>query len=145
MAETSVQSPRALVEQLFRELPARDPDAFVSLLAPDAVFEIPFTIPGMPDRLEGREAIRAHLAQRWSGLSGIEIHAVHPQVYETTDPGLILVENDVDMTWPGTGRARVRTSVNVVRVREGKVVLFRDYMNTARLARLTAGSPSSDA
>ncbi|MFJ1458756.1 nuclear transport factor 2 family protein [Nocardia sp. N2S4-5] len=136
MTETSVQSPRALVEKLFQQLPARDADAFVALLAPDAIFEIPFTIPGLPDRLEGREAIREHLAQRWSGLSGIEVHAIHPEVYETTDPELLLVENEVDMTVPGAGRARVRTSVNVVRVRDGQVVLFRDYMDTARLTRL---------
>ncbi|BCK52538.1 nuclear transport factor 2 family protein [Nocardia wallacei] len=137
MTEISVRSPRALVEGLFQQLPARDADAFVALLAPDAVFEIPFTIPGLPDRLEGREAIREHLAQRWSGLSGIEVHAVRPEVYETTDPELLLVENEVDMTVPGAGRARVRTSVNVVRVRDGEVVLFRDYMDTARLTRLT--------
>ncbi|MEU6186929.1 nuclear transport factor 2 family protein [Nocardia sp. NPDC047038] len=137
-ADSSVRSPRELVERLFGELPARDPDAFVALLAPDAVFEIPFAIPGHPTHLEGREAIREHLAQRWSGLSGIEVHAIHPQVYETTDPEVLLVENEVDMTIPGSGRARRRTSVNVVRVRDGQVVLFRDYMDTARFARLAA-------
>lgn len=136
MVETSVESPRELVERLFRELPARDADAFVELLATDAVFEIPFVIPGMPTRLVGREEIRAHLAQRWSGISGIEVHGIHPQVYETDDPEVVFVENEVDMTVPGAARARVRTSVNVVRVRDGKVALFRDYMDTARFNRL---------
>ncbi|BDT92971.1 MULTISPECIES: nuclear transport factor 2 family protein [Nocardia] len=138
-AGSSVRDPRELVERLFGGLPARDADAFVALLAPDAIFEIPFTVPGFPTRLEGREAIREHLAQRWSGLSGIEVHAIHPQVYETDDPEVLLVENEVDMTVPGSGRARVRTSVNVVHVRDGRVVLFRDYMDTARFARLAAG------
>ncbi|WP_327094444.1 SgcJ/EcaC family oxidoreductase [Nocardia vinacea] len=136
MVETSVESPRELVERMFRELPARDADAFVELLAPDAVFEIPFVIPGMPTRLVGRAEIRAHLAQRWSGISRIEVHGIYPQVYETVDPELVFVENEVDMTVPGAERARVRTSVNVVRVRDGKVTLFRDYMDTARFARL---------
>lgn len=136
MVETSVKTPRELVEQMFHELPARDADAFVALLAPDAVFEIPFVIPGMPTRLVGRDEIRAHLAQRWSGISGIEVHGIYPEVYETTDPEVVLVENEVDMTVPGAERARVRTSVNVVRVRDGKVVLFRDYMDTARFARI---------
>ncbi|WP_063046390.1 nuclear transport factor 2 family protein [Nocardia pseudovaccinii] len=136
MVETSVESPRELVERLFRELPARDADAFVELLAPDAVFEIPFVIPGMPNRLVGREEIRAHLAQRWSGISRIEVHGIYPQVYETADPEVVFVENEVDMTVPGAERARVRTSVNVVRVRDGKITLFRDYMDTARFARL---------
>lgn len=138
VAASAQESPRQLVERLFDELPARDADAFVAALAPDAVFEIPFTVPGMPTRLEGREAIREHLAQRWSGLSGIEVHGIYPQVYETGDPGVFLVENEVDVTYPGGERARVRTSVNVIHVRDGKVVLFRDYMDTARFARLSA-------
>ncbi|WP_406235506.1 nuclear transport factor 2 family protein [Nocardia sp. NBC_01009] len=137
MVESSVESPRELVERLFASLPARDADAFVQLLAADVVFEIPFVVPGMPTRLVGREEIRAHLTQRWSNLSGIEVHDIYPEVHETIDPEVILVEAEVDMTVPGAQRARVRTSVNVVRVRDGKVVLFRDYMDTARLARHT--------
>jgi uncharacterized protein (TIGR02246 family) len=133
--DSPVESPRELVERLFSELRSRDAAAFVARFAPDAIFEIPFTVPGLPARLAGREAIREHLAQRWSGLSGIEVHAIHPQVYETADPEVLLVENEVDMTVPGSGRARVRTSVNVVHVRDGEVVLFRDYMDTARFAR----------
>ena len=136
MTQNPVLSPRELTQQLFDNLPARDADAFVALLAPDAVFEIPFPIPGMPTRLEGREAIREHLAQRWSGISKIEIHGIYPQVYETADPEVLFVENDVDMTVPGAERARVRTSVNMVRVRDGHVVLFRDYMDTGRFGRL---------
>ncbi|MEU4343637.1 nuclear transport factor 2 family protein [Nocardia sp. NPDC023852] len=133
-----VETSRELVENLFGRLRHRDADAFVELFAPDAVFEIPFVVPGIPARLEGRDAIRDHLVQRWSGLSGIEVHGVHPQVYETTDPEVFLVENEVDMTHPGAERARVRTSVNVIRVRGGKVVLFRDYLDTARFAGLAA-------
>ncbi|MEV6431064.1 nuclear transport factor 2 family protein [Nocardia sp. NPDC051463] len=135
MVKSSVDSPRELVERLFAILPVRDAEAFVQLLAPDVVFEIPFVLPGMPTRYVGRDEVRAHLTQRWSNLPGIEVHDIYPEVYETTDPELVLVETEVDMTVPGARRARVRTSVNVVRVRDGKVVLFRDYMDTARLAR----------
>lgn len=133
---TAVETPRELVERLFHGLPARDPDAFVALLAPDAVFEIPFVVPGMPTRMEGREEIRAHLTQWWAGQSGIEVHGIYPTVYETADPELLLVENDVELTRPGAERVRIRTSVNVVRVREGQVVLFRDYMDTNRIAAM---------
>ncbi|WP_062994615.1 MULTISPECIES: nuclear transport factor 2 family protein [Nocardia] len=136
MVSSSVRSARQVVEDLFATLPVRDADAFVAALAPDAVFEIPFPIPGMPQRLEGREAIREHLAQRWSGLSGIEVHGVYPTVYESTEDGVLFVENEVDMTLPGAPRARVHTSVNVVHVRDGEVTLFRDYMDTARIGRI---------
>lgn len=138
----SIQSPREVVERLFRDLPVRDADKFVAHLAPDAVFEIPFTVDGVPTRLQGREEIRRHLEQRWSGLTELQVHGIHPVVYETTDPELVLVENEVDMSRPNTPRERVRTSVNVIRVRDGEVVLFRDYMDTARVARLSTHAPA---
>ncbi|WP_067568869.1 nuclear transport factor 2 family protein [Nocardia acidivorans] len=132
------ETPRELVERLFRLLPERDADAFVALFAADAVFEIPFVLPGFPNRFEGREEIRAHLERWWSPqrLSGVVIHGIHPTIYETSDPETLWVENDVDLTRPGTERARVRTSVNVVRVRDGQVTLLRDYMDTNRIAAM---------
>jgi uncharacterized protein (TIGR02246 family) len=129
-------TPRAVVERLFIGLGTPDADGFADAMAPDAVFEIPWTLPGMPERLEGREAIREHLAQRWADVSRLRIHGIHPQVYATSDPELFFVENEVDMTGPDGVRSRVRTSVNTVRVRDGQVVLFRDYMDTGRLAAL---------
>ncbi|MFF0489445.1 nuclear transport factor 2 family protein [Nocardia sp. NPDC004068] len=132
------ETPRELVEKLLRELPARDADAFAALFAPDAVFEIPFTVPGPPERLAGREAVRDHLRRRWAGTSGIEVHGIDFQLHECADPELFVTEVDVDMTRPGAERARIRTSVNVIRIRDGAIVLFRDYMNTALLAGLDA-------
>jgi uncharacterized protein (TIGR02246 family) len=129
-------TPRELVERLFTTLATPDADAFADALAPDAVFEIPFVLPGMPERLEGREAIRDHLTRRWAGISRIQVHGVHPEVYETADPELFFVENEVDMTRPDGVRSRRRTSVNTIRVRDGQIVLFRDYMDTARLGAL---------
>ncbi|MFB7717661.1 nuclear transport factor 2 family protein [Nocardia sp. NPDC056100] len=135
---TAVETPRELVERLFNGLPDRNPDAFAALMAPDAVFEIPFTIPGMQTRFEGRDEIREHLARWWSGsVTEVQVHAIDAAIYETTDPGLFFVENDVELTRKGEPRVRVRTSVNVVRVRDGQVVLFRDYMDTARLLALS--------
>jgi uncharacterized protein (TIGR02246 family) len=137
MNRNSVRTPRELVERLFDVLASRDPDAFLAHFADDAVFEIPFLVPGMPQRIEGRAAIREHLAQRWSGsVSDVQVHGLHQEVYETTDPEVVLVENDVDITPPGGERIRFRGSVNVIRVRDGRVVLFRDYMDTGRIAGL---------
>ncbi|MQY17883.1 nuclear transport factor 2 family protein [Nocardia macrotermitis] len=131
-------TPRERVERLFAGLASPDADAFADAMAPDAVFEIPWTVPGLPERLEGREAIREHLAQRWAGRSSLRIHGVYPHVYDTTDPELFFAENEVDMTGPDGVRWRGRTSVNLIRVRDGQIVLFRDYMDTGRLATLVA-------
>ncbi|GAB0103779.1 hypothetical protein JMUB6875_27530 [Nocardia sp. JMUB6875] len=130
---TSVETPRDLVERLFQGLPSRDADRFAALLDPEVVFEMPFPIPGEPTRIEGREQVRAYLASRWSAMPGVEVHGIRPQIHETTDPELLVVENDVDVTRPGGERGWFRSSINVVRVRNGLVTLFRDYMDTGRI------------
>ncbi|WP_433565238.1 nuclear transport factor 2 family protein [Nocardia sp. CA-151230] len=130
---TSVETPRDLVEQLFQSLPSRDADGFIARFDPEAVFEIPFLIPGEPTRIEGREAIREYLASRWSGMPGLELHGIRPVIHETADPELYITEVDIDITRPGQPRAWVRSSVNVIRVRNGLVTLFRDYMDTGRI------------
>ncbi|WP_196054609.1 nuclear transport factor 2 family protein [Nocardia aurantiaca] len=130
---TSIETPRDLVERLFLGLPSRDADRFAALLAPDVLFEIPFPIPGEPTRIEGRERVREYLASRWSAMPDIEIHGIRPDIHATTDPELFVVENDIDITRPGGGRGWFRSSVNVIRVRNGLVTLFRDYMDTGRI------------
>lgn len=129
-------SARAVAERLFADLATRDADAFVAHFADHAVFELPFPLPGAPSRLDGPAAIREYLARRWADTSTITVHGIHPRIHQTTDPELVIVENDVDMTTPARGRARVRASVNVVRVRDGRVVLFRDYVNTGVHTRI---------
>ncbi|ATL65242.1 hypothetical protein CRH09_02360 [Nocardia terpenica] len=134
MTENSAQSPRELVEQLYHLLTSPSVDVFVSHLAPDVVFEIPFAVPDLPERMQGREAVREHLATRWSRMHEIRIHGVYPTIHATTDPEVFVVENEIDATRGGE-RSRNRTSVAVLRIRDGKVVEFRDYMNTARYVR----------
>jgi ketosteroid isomerase-like protein len=129
---------REVVEQLFRDMATRDIDVFLGRLADDVVFETPFPVPGTPARMDGLAAVREHVGARWAATSAIQVHALYPQVTETADPELVFVENDVELTGPSGVRERRRTSVNVVRVREGKVVLFRDYMSAGVVNELTA-------
>lgn len=129
---TTLKTPRELVQQLFEGLPSRDADRFVAHLAPDAVFEMPFVIPGQPARLEGREQIRDYLADRWSAVSGVVVHEIRPTIHQTTDPQVLVAECDIDLTRPDGERSWVRSSVNVIHVRDGLISLFRDYMDTGR-------------
>ncbi|MFF5031430.1 nuclear transport factor 2 family protein [Nocardia salmonicida] len=126
------ESPVQLVERLLAVLPSRDAAAFTAGFATDAAFEMPFAPPGVPTRIEGRAAIHAALEQRWTATSAVRLHAIHPRIYATDDPEIVVVENEVEVTRPGAERTRVRSSVNVIQVRDGEVVLFRDYMDSAR-------------
>lgn len=132
-------SASGLVHRLFESLASPDPDTFADAMADDVVFEIPFASAGAPVRIVGREAVRAHLAERWASRPRRSvIHAVSPAVQATADPELFLVETDLDLTRPDGVRVVVRSSVNVVRVRDGAVTLFRDYMNGALIAALAS-------
>ncbi|MGW6427147.1 nuclear transport factor 2 family protein [Nocardia sp. NPDC055053] len=127
------ESPVHLVERLMAVLPARDAAAFTADFADDAVFEMPFAPPGVPGRIVGRTAIRDALRQGWAAAaSAAQVHAIHPQIYATDDPEVVVVETEVEVTRPGEERVRVRSAINVIRVRAGEVVLYRDYLDSAR-------------
>jgi hypothetical protein len=62
------------------------------LHAADAVHEFPFTRPGLPSRLEGRDEIVSFMAAGWQayGLK-YERYRTHA-IYDTCDPETIIVE-----------------------------------------------------
>ena len=105
-----------------------DTDGYADLFAPDGVIESPFAPPGAPSRLEGREAIRQysrHVAASPVRLEGFEEVAL----YQTQDPEVVIVEVRAKATLTTTGRSLVTTSIQIYRIREGQIVLFRDFAN----------------
>lgn len=56
-ASTSERSPREVLELLREASIMQSADALRHLYAVDAIYEFPFTRPGLPDRLEGRAEI----------------------------------------------------------------------------------------
>jgi hypothetical protein len=103
-----------------------DADGFADLFAPDAVIEAPFAPPGAPSRLEGREAIREYSRQVMASPLRLEDLEV-TELYQTQDPEAVIVEMRTKGTITTTGRPFTATSVQVLRIREGQIVLFRDF------------------
>jgi len=104
-----------------------DIDGFVDLFAPDAVLEGPFTGPqGASLRLEGREAIREYSRQIMAAPLRLEDFET-VEVYQTQDPEVVIVELRTKATVTTTGRAFTATSIQVFRIREGRILLFRDF------------------
>jgi ketosteroid isomerase-like protein len=98
------------------------------LYAVDAVHEFPFTRPGVPSRMEGRDAIMSFVAAflntsplRYERYRTIAIH-------HTADPDTIVVEQEVEGTSSTTG-AFVLPNVIVLTTRDGQIVRLRDYAN----------------
>jgi uncharacterized protein len=110
-----------------------DADGFADLFAPDAVIEAPFTgPPGTPMRLEGREAIREYARHVMASPLRLEDFEV-AELYQTQDPELVIVEMRTKGTLTATGRPFAATSIQILRIREGQIVLFRDFADSRGL------------
>jgi ketosteroid isomerase-like protein len=109
----------------------RNADALADLFAADGVLESPLIPPGhdYPRRLEGPEKIRAAMAAFYQRSAGTD-QAVDParsgyQLHTTADPGVFIVEIDAVLNSPAG--EETMSLVQIFRVRDGKIVLLRDY------------------
>jgi uncharacterized protein len=104
-----------------------DADGLADLYAPDAVIEFSFAgPPGTPVRIEGREAIREYSRQVTASQVRIEGYEV-AELYQTQDPEVVIVEMRGKGTVTTTGRPFTAASIQVLRIRDGHIVLFRDF------------------
>ncbi len=109
------------------------------LYAVDAAHEFPFTAPGFPTRLEGREEIMDWISAGWQArlLSYEQYRTV--SVHDTADSGTIVVEQEAIGTSKATGDFTLPNIV-VLTVRDGQITCFRDYVNIpAAVAALGLG------
>ena len=104
-----------------------DADGLADLFAPDAVIESPFAPPpGAPSRLEGREAIREYSRHVMASPLRLEDFEV-AELYQTQDPEVVIVEMRAKATLTTTGQSFAATSIQILRIRDGQIVLFRDF------------------
>jgi hypothetical protein len=121
---------RSLVDRWLEALHTLDIGAAVELLADDAVLEMPLAPPGLPERVEGKAAIRGFLTDS-QFFSKLEFHDV--LVHRTSDPELVLVEYRSTGTFEATGSEYANRYALVFRAREGRIVLYREYFNPMAL------------
>jgi hypothetical protein len=128
-------SPSQVVERRRQVLLDHDTDGFVDLFAADGVIEMPFAGPGLPARLSGQQAIREYARQTEAAPLRID-DLQNTAVYQTDDPEVVVVEQMSKVTLTSTGKQVETPSIKVVRIRDGKIALFRDYVNAQGLAEL---------
>ena len=117
-----------------------DADGLADLFAPDAVIEFSFHgPPGTPVRLEGREAIREYSRNVIASPLRLEEYEV-AELYQTQDPEVVVVEIRAKATLTSTGRSLTATSIQVLRIREGRITLWRDYADPRLLEVITGES-----
>jgi uncharacterized protein len=128
---------REIWEHLVSHQITRDIDGWVESFAVDGVMEWPFRLKDVPPRLEGRPAIRAAVEPVWERAKKLKRRITgHERVvfHDTTDPEVAIVEFDlVGETARGPFR---QPMVYLLRARKGRVVLLREFVDTAGLNEL---------
>ena len=97
------------------------------LYAVDAVHEFPFTKPGAPSRLVGRDAIMEFIVASWNGPLKYERYRTL-SAYTTNEPNTVVVQQDVHGTSSTTG-AFVLPNLVVLTVVGGEVRRYQDFVN----------------
>jgi uncharacterized protein len=129
-------SPREIVEQV-RRMVAGEPGAvFADLFAVDGVMAYPFAPPGHPRELRGREAVRAFFSGRGPSRELFAMEGVEAKAWETDDPEVVVSEITHYGQSNVTNAPYRFTALGVIRVRDGEIVHYDDYMDPIALARL---------
>jgi hypothetical protein len=110
------------------ELIRTDLERWLELFTDDAVVEFPYAAGlELPQRLEGREAIRRYFADTPKHFQGLVFTNV--QRYRTTDPDVALAEAHGSATIAVTGSGYEQDYVMLVKTRDGRISLYREYWN----------------
>jgi uncharacterized protein (TIGR02246 family) len=137
---TATSGPAEVFARYRQAVVANSPDAIADLFAPDGAFEYPFTVPGMPQRVEGREQVRANL-QRMLGAFRFEVYR-NVRLHQAEDPEVVVIEHDIAGTIVSTGQAHALSYVYVLRARDGEIVHLRDYVDLLGVAEIAGGLPA---
>jgi ketosteroid isomerase-like protein len=103
-------------------------DDMSRLYAVDAVHEFPFTAPGFPSRLEGRDEIVSWIAALWKADSLKYERYRTLAIYDTNDSDTIIVEQEALGTSASSGEFALPNIV-VLTVHNGQIARLRDYVN----------------
>jgi uncharacterized protein len=128
------RTPREVAGQV-RKMVAGEGVTFADLFAADGVLAYPFAPPGQPKELQGRDAIRS----RFAGVGSRQLFVmdgVEAVVRETDDPEVVVTEIAHHGRSLVTGEPYRFTALGVIRVRDGLIVRYDDYMDPIALARL---------
>ncbi len=109
-------------------------DDMRGLYAADAIHEFPFTPPGVPSRLTGRDEIVGWIATGWRTLPLRYERYRTIASHDTGDPQTIIVEQEALGRNTSSGRAFALPNIVVLTVRDGQIAHLRDYVDVLAAA-----------
>jgi ketosteroid isomerase-like protein len=130
MPASRLESPVEVFNRLHQFVLQYDADGQAELFAQDAIWEFPFAPTGIQHQLSGREQIRTVIKggmqrSRQSGRRLLRYENV--VVHQTQNPELIIVEFTLHGENAATGEPYDVPYIQVLQVRDGQIILLRDY------------------
>jgi len=125
---TNTRAAHEVLESFRQAAISQSADDMRRLYAVDAVHEFPFTRPGLPSRLEGRDEIVNWIAAGWQTNTLRYERYRTLAIHDTNDPDTIIVEQDAVGTSTATGEFAL-PNIIVLTVRDGQIAHLRDYVN----------------
>jgi ketosteroid isomerase-like protein len=134
----SPATPREVFDRAISALQDSRMDTYSDLFAEDAVFELPFAPPGVPRRIQGKDAIHSFIGAGASRLEESPPRWTMREivVHETTDPEVIVTEFQVHGTFDNSPYQF--ENLQVLTVRDGEILRLRDYWNPLDRRELSA-------
>jgi ketosteroid isomerase-like protein len=121
-------SARAVLERLRQASISQSADDLSQVYAADAVHEFPFTRPGLPSRLRGRDEIVNWITAGWKAYPLKYERYRTLAIHDTSDPATIIVEQEALGASAATGEFALPNLV-VLTARDGQIVRLRDYVS----------------
>ncbi|MHA6631606.1 nuclear transport factor 2 family protein [Pseudonocardia sichuanensis] len=123
---------RAVVERFWGALDDGPPrgaalEAWKDTFAEDAVWEMPFAPEPLAKSVPGRHLIGHFIDWFFESVPDLRVDSL--TVHDATDPELFVLELHGTATVSQTGKIYANTYCTHMRIRDGRIVLFREYFN----------------
>ena len=118
----------------------QDVQGMADVLAENIVFEMPFALPGLPDRVEGKgtvvEFLEQFLGKERGMFTGWDLHNI--RIYAGGDPDLVFAELDGQGVVAQSGYQYRQKYIILFRVSDGRISHWREYLNPIPLQEAIA-------
>jgi ketosteroid isomerase-like protein len=127
------QTTRRVVLDFLEGLETKDMARVNGVWADDAVQDMPYSPPGHPRRVVGRQAL-IDLYAGWPHVSGRAEFTDGIVFHPTLDPEIVFVEYKGTVEVVPTGRTYRQSYGGLFHIENGKITLFREYYDPAAFA-----------
>lgn len=122
---------KEIISRLFEAGTKQDVQGMANVLAENIAFEMPFALPGLPDRVDGKETVAKFLEQFLGKQHGmfIDWDFYNIKIYPGGDPDLFFAEYHGRGVVAKSGYQYLQRYIAMFRVLDGSISHWREYLN----------------